>query len=89
MLYPHQRRLGRWGINSGRRENPCYHEFTDLQRLILYRISDMGLLYFDGKLELQERLINLATEWSANAGPQHTLTRPILMVNWVFVCTNV
>jgi hypothetical protein len=49
----------------------------------------MGLLYFDGKLELQERLINLAIEWSTNAGAQHTLTRPILVVNWVFIYTNV
>lgn len=80
MLSPHQRRLRTWGRNLGTRSKPCYREFTECQRLILYRISKMGLLYFDGKLELQERLIELAIEWSKLAGPDHLLNRNSLRV---------
>jgi hypothetical protein len=72
----------------GTRENPCYREFTDFQQAILYRILDLGLLYFDRTIELQEELISLAYRWSKQAGPEHVLTRPILMVSWIFVSSN-
>ena len=61
MPTPCDRRLRTWGRNLGTRDKPDYREFTECQKLILNQITEMGLLYFDIKLELQEQLID---HWS-------------------------
>jgi hypothetical protein len=74
------RRLRTRGRNLGTRDKPDYREFTELQMLILRKIFDMGLRYFNMELEMQERLIYLAIRWSIVAGPAHVLNRDQLRV---------
>src|SRR5947199_3940518 len=81
MRSPQQRRLRTWGRNLGSQDNPRYREYTDIQRLILHRVWQAGLRYFDGCRESQERLILWAQETSVKFGPEHCLDRNDMRVS--------